>query len=280
MSDAAIVTVTDDHVAYRASALGSCTRALVAARQGFEAVPPFESALELFQAGHDEEVRFTTKWPLEKQQTEVVLSVTQKIQIVGHIDGARGGRIVEIKSQSPDGWDKWTHDIWTTDPLWQKYAWQVSIYMIAQGSGLELVRINRETGKAVSTFYEMPFHTRQEIVERVLLIEMLAAENGLPETCDKDDWICPYRYTHPTLEPVDDPELEQDIVSYQATKERIEELKGKLSTHRADIERRLAGRKKVLLVSGATVTFSEYETKEHVVKASKQARLTVKKGPS
>jgi hypothetical protein len=280
MSDAAIVTVTDDHITYRASALGSCTRALVAARQGFEAVSPFESALELFQAGHDEEERFTTKWPLEKQQTEVVLSVTQKIQIVGHIDGARGGRIVEIKSQSPDGWDKWTHDIWTTDPLWQKYAWQVSIYMIAQGSGLELVRINRETGKAVSTFYEMPFHTRQEIVERVLLIEMLAAENGLPETCDKDDWICPYRYTHPTLEPVDDPELQNAVDSYFIMKGLADDYKEDFNTAKENLKEVLGNRKKVLLVSGATVTFSEYETKEHVVKASKQARLTVKKGPS
>lgn len=275
-----IVQVSDDKIIYRASALGSCTRALVAARQGYEPIAPPEYALKIFEAGSEAERSFLEVSPeyLCRQET-VSLPITSKISIMGHIDGMHDGRVVEIKSQSEDLYAKWTPDSWLTDPMWIKYGWQVSVYMLALKTELELVRINRTSYSHISThIIETSSHGLEEIRSRVLLVESLAADDQLPAECDKDDWVCPYRYTHPTLEPEDDPDLQSLVTEYFVMKGAMDEAAKDVKFLKAEIEKELGPRDKVLLMSGDTVSRSTFTKKAYEVKEHEEVRLSVKKG--
>lgn len=284
--DRAAVYEEDGKVYYRASSLGGCLTMLAAARQQLEAQPPSGKQLEIYEAGNDAE-----DWVLGNHlmignlQEEVVLSVTKRISVVGHIDGEYVDGdypaklpIVEIKSQSPDLFDVWTPDYWTEDELWKKYAWQVSAYMLAKGKQLEMIRVRREEPlifQSVQTI-EKPFHTLDEIRNRILTVEALAADSITP--CTTPNFFCPYPYLHPQPEPIEDTEMEGLVVEYLAAKSRVDTESSRVKAIKADIEKRLDGREKVLLLSGATISRSEFEVKEHTVKASRQVRVTVKGG--
>lgn len=277
MADGPSVQVSEDGtIVYRASAIGGCLTGLAAARQQLEPRPPSGKQLEVFEAGNESERLFLTDNPaVIRQQEEVVLSITGRITVVGHIDGILDENIVEIKSQSPELFAKWTEDAWTTEPLWAKYAWQISCYMLALQKQACIVRVPRDNPVSVAYWpIDKPFHTLAEIRSRILEVEALAAQEE-PLVCSTPDFFCPYPYLHPQLEPTDDPELQLLVDEYLMLKTQMDGDKQRLSDVRAMIEKVLRDRPKVLLLSGITVTRSEYEIKEHTVKASMATRLTV-----
>jgi hypothetical protein len=211
MSDAPYVLFTDERVEYRASALGGCDLALLAARLGYDVVPVKEGAkiLEVFEAGKriEDEVldRIGLLSPITARQLEVVLPITKKIHVVGHIDGldTSDGSLVEVKSQSQEEWDRFERDGWEGG-FFPKYKWQVSAYMNAVKQPLTLLRALRDsdgnwTGRIEDDYIEEPFYSVAEIRERVLKVEAAAATGVLNAVCTPS-YPCPYFYLHEEID--------------------------------------------------------------------------------
>jgi hypothetical protein len=212
MSDAPYVMVTDDgRVEYRASALGGCDLALLAARLGYDAIPVKEDAkiLQVFAAGKriEDEV-LTSEGFVDRvtyQQARVVLPVTKKIVVVGHVDGYDKGdwSIYEVKSQNKEEWDRFNREGWESG-FFPKYKWQVSAYMHATLMPLKLVRALRDnegnwTGEIDVSVVDEPFYTIPEIRARVLRVEAASATGVLSAECTPS-FPCPYFYLHEEID--------------------------------------------------------------------------------
>jgi hypothetical protein len=278
MTNSPPVWEEDGTVRYRASYLGGCLTALAAARQGLDRKEPTGKVAAVFQAGHDAEDRFFDLYPhlAQFRQMEAVLHITDKIKVVGHLD-AWVGRVVEVKSQSGAEWDAWTWESWDTNPLWQKYAWQVSACMLAMGGniGATVYRFNRETEKVSLEAVAHPLHTHDEITERILTVETMAMEELEP--CASPSFFCDFPHLHPGPELLDDPELQELVNDYIVLNNRSKAAGAQLREIRDRIVKYMEGigKEKVMLLSGVTVSRSEYDTQDHIVKGSHQVRLTV-----
>lgn len=208
MSEAAIVEVVGDRVVYRASALGGCQKALIAARVGFDALEP-KVKPAFFEAGNKAEddwfaAAAKTGRTFTGQQMEVTLQLTGNIAVVGHIDGLeigkdrRGDWTIEVKSMSGNEWAKvnW-QNVWAHPGLVQKYKWQMSVYILArEGRPLNAVFYNRDTGETKEFLVKEPWYTVDDVRARVLAIEVAAREADLPQLCDIPSYPCPYFYLH------------------------------------------------------------------------------------
>lgn len=217
---------------------------------------------------------------MRDRQSQVILPVTSKIKVVGHIDGIRRlGRvspIVEVKVVNAADWERWTPQWFDTSPLFKKYTWQIAVEMIGLGSELELVMINPANSRLKTYYFETPPHTLEEIRGRVFEVEALAREDGL--VCTAGEWFCPYKSLHQGVEVTDEPELSETIREYLRRKAIVDADQEGLKMMRAEIEKMMDGRDKVKLVTGYSVSRAEVEVKEHMVKGSSQVRLTVR-GP-
>jgi hypothetical protein len=216
LSDAAYVTVTaEGKVEYRASALGGCDLALLAARLGYDAIPIREDAkiLKVFEAGHrieDEVLNEYFPTTVVQRQETVRLPITRNIDVVGHIDGfdTTDGCIVEVKSQSQDAWDLFEKKHWDAG-LFLKYKWQVSAYMWAHFGPfshhpLKLIRALRDenqewTGEYTASYVDYPFYSIAQIRERILRIELAAQTGVLIAECTPS-FPCPYFYLHEEID--------------------------------------------------------------------------------
>jgi hypothetical protein len=195
--------------------------ALLAARLGFDAVPPKPDAkiMQVFANGHRIEAEVLEKYPAVDRQWEVRLPVTGRIHVVGHIDGVISwphdsadvvpnidvskDRLVEVKSQSREEWDRFAADGWETG-FFPKYKWQVSCYMHASGLPLTLIRALRDedgnwTGETNISYVDAPFYSIAEIRARVLRVEAAAATGVLNATCTPS-FPCPYFYLHDEID--------------------------------------------------------------------------------
>ena len=212
------VYVEDDLVVYRASSLGHCTRALMAARRHYSPVPYPDWMYDRFEEGNVAEpiimARFTednTDFTLDGSQDEIVLEVADNVVVRGHIDGYAidsNGRtcIVEAKALGPDWFKKFKKHGFAGLP--DAYAWQVSIYMIALNTdSAVLVAGEKIDGKiqADSQFHyewiRTPIFTREQIVERVMSVENNVDAADWPECIN--EFLCQYPYLH------DEPEITQ-----------------------------------------------------------------------
>lgn len=215
---------------YRASALGGCKRMLALARQGFDPVPPPPEMQKIYEAGHEAERQAWAKGILKGlAQQYVELIISDNIRVSGHLDswspvyaatihpgrggsrrlaapvGAEGGRAsertqrvgaVELKSVTTDGMDVPLTDL----PLWPRYSFQVSCYMLATGAELDLVRVLRDgagniSDQKVDHFTEPPV-SLAAIRQRVLEVELLARKDLADVDCDRLEYPCPFFYTH------------------------------------------------------------------------------------
>ena len=280
MSDKPIVYLSDGHVTYRASMFGGCDRMLVAAARGYTPSGPPEALQAIFEAGHAAEEWLGSQVDLERQQEEVLLEANGSY-IVGHIDGHRYGRIVEVKSQSPDLYDTWAPGLWYTDPLWIKYAWQVSAYMIATGDELELIRVRRPDspgGHYRYSFhtYDRPFFYISDFRRRVNLLATMMEMDGLPE-CGKDarKWGCPFWQLHEERDAIHDPNLDMACENYQNAKDKVKRARADEDAAKALVLKVLGDRPDVLTTGGYSVKYTTYDVKEQVRKATTATRLTV-----
>lgn len=273
MSEAAIVEVNPDGtIEYRASALGGCELALLAARLGYDAIPLKADApiLKTFAAGHriEDEVIEALFPKVKHRQFETRLKVTNRISVIGHVDGIYDGDILEIKSQNMEEFERFELNGWEAG-LFLKYKWQVSSYMLGFGQSnprLKLVRALRDengewTGKTATTIHPFPFYSEQDIRARILKIESAAQTGVLMATCTPS-FPCPYFYLHEELdrEMVDDEGIDILAKEYEAARRAEATAKGKKEYTRKALREVLSEDDpnllpKITTASGAKVTF-------------------------
>ena len=243
------VYVDNGIVVYRASTIGTCIRALVAARRNFPPADPPELFKKKFQQGIDYEpvilkaLTDSGKWATYSHQQEVELVIREasstrpKIVIRGHID-ACGHRlaeesgakpqtpvsIVEVKKMSKGEYAKWARKNWADFP---RYAWQVSSYVHAKNLQYVLMVIGEQDGDSLTIHTQLfttPPITVAMLKSKVLRVEALASSTNtdLP-LCDFPNYPCPYHYLHdePTEELVvcDDDALQNICFNYFRAKE-------------------------------------------------------------
>jgi hypothetical protein len=200
-----VVVLGEGRVNYRASAIGGCIKNLVALRLGYEPLPVTLHMAEVFQSGHDAEVVCKkllrdSGWTIWGEQQETVFHVSDKIRVVGHIDGLTGDEagplLLEVKSQSDEVYSK--HSV--SDPLWQRYEWQVSVYLHSlRLEKCRLVRFNRETEEYDAETITARY-TDTEIRSRVLGIERSARLGEVPGDCSQRFYPCSTVYLHEEME--------------------------------------------------------------------------------
>lgn len=266
MDGASVQVAPDGTVIYRASALGSCTKELVALRMGYDEAPLPEKVAALFRSGHEAEERVHERMPLIARQSEVELVVTSKIRVVGHVDGISDS-VDEVKSQSKDEWERFEKDGWETG-WFPKYKWQASVYMHATGLPLRLIRIMRppkelqddpqawaEAPIKTQVYFD-PWYSLTEIRSRVLTVESQAAGGVLPVACDSLHYPCPVFYLH---DDASDVEFGDEAVEVLAKQYQNAKLVEKIAKQKAD-ETKVALRTKgtkMRTESGIKVTFFE-----------------------
>lgn len=197
---------------YRCSGYMGCPKALVAARQGYEGLPPPKHMQDIYDAGHlaeDLAIKALEEYGLRivGRQEEGILPITEKIRLISHRDGVmeKNGRwrIVEVKSQGQTQWDEFERYGWQSG-LFPKYTWQCSGMMHYWEEPLTLIRFNRDTGEIKQHDIDEPFQTVDEIRFKILETEALARTGELPSTCANRMYPCPFYYLH------DDEKVEKD----------------------------------------------------------------------
>lgn len=252
----------DGAIAIRASAGGACLRALWAAAVGVERSEPGEHVMRAAEEGnlHEEAMR---KAYSEKgieitgdQQKVELWVIPKKVVFVGHIDGEvdyHGHRLWEGKSMSRKVFDRWIDARWESQP---KYAWQISIYMLAKGypddlDGVLYSAKRRDDGLIDEMMFDEPPISLNEMRKKALALWKAVNSHEMP-ACSfppEDRWPCDYFFLHDEDEAPGDgledpapdgfPELNEMLGHYyelsnvigQATKER-KELKERLEEFR------------------------------------------------
>jgi hypothetical protein len=250
----------------RASALGSCTKALIADLLGYQALPVSDQMQAIFDRGNEhEEVNAAAL-----QMLGYVITDTQKevslafggIQVVGHLDGLINtndcapeplGLWKVWESKSPGAWAKFETaartNIWV-DPLVHRYAWQISAYMIALDMEAMVTCLDGEEVK--SFVIEVPPFHLTDIESRCLEIAEAVALGQLPVGCSQNDYPCPFAYLHETPEHDEDEWLDTLVDTYAeacrniATYTEVKaEYKEKIEAHLGDREQVNTTRSKV-----------------------------------
>jgi hypothetical protein len=293
--EGAIVQVAGDgSVVYRASALGMCTRALVAARQEYTQIESVPEKLEkTFAKGRVAEIQALQYleregWVIESQQNACHVQVSSKISIVGHVDAfASRKRVlpdgvvtmdfqtVEVKSQSKEEFENWSWD----SPLWRKYHWQFSTYRVATDRPVLVVRWCRDSSEPRVAYYnyDIPFYPLEQLRARVLYVESLATQDVGEMKCDVPSFPCPVFYLPghgDDVEKVDDPELEQLARDYKAasTERKI------VDNRRRDIGKAILlgmGTRAKVVTNGLKISVARVKMPERTIAASEYDRITV-----
>lgn len=220
----------DGTIVYRASALGSCMKSLVATRMGIEGMDVYSSGAgkkisQIFDEGHLHEPDILTRIAKEcqiniseiddvaaaygepAQQYEVSLDLLPNVKVRGHLDGVGYGEelgrfftshpddtraVVEAKALGES-----TYKIWLAQQLngFYRYRVQLSVYMLATGyPGIFGVK-NRNNGQLDIQFYDTPPLSISDLRRRVLLIESAAAQDEFP-ACDHPSFPCKHHFLH------------------------------------------------------------------------------------
>lgn len=258
---------------YRASSLGGCSKAIIAARLAYDPMDPPESMGQVFAEGnlHESAVIEWLKgrgYKIQDEQLEVVIPCPLNCVIVGHVDGiadwdiSRG--VLEVKSMSDNAFKTFQKMRWDTPGLIQKYKWQISSYMISLGLPGLLVVKNRNNGDTLILEIPKPFYDKSQLIARVVSLE-IQARKGLPESCDNPSYPCPFYYLHEEKElelmgsaglasqgqPAS-PELGLLVANYQVRRSQLELAKVKYETDRRKLAETMGG-KGTTLVDGCRV---------------------------
>jgi len=222
---------------YRASALGGCLRALALARQGYEQLPPPAQMQKVFDAGHEAERQAWVKGILKGRAQEFCqLQISDSIWVTGHMDAWTPYRIQELKSQSEAEWGP----IELSD-LWNRYKYQVSVYMHATNLPCDIIRVQRDpsgdiTRQATQTF-DTPPVSLVDIRQRIFQVELLARKDLTEVECNPVEFPCPFYYTHvgkpeEIRENVTDKEASVLAREYQRLKVEKAAMEGRVKTAR------------------------------------------------
>jgi hypothetical protein len=279
-------------VAYRASALGSCTRALAAARQELEPWrgPVPGKMAETFARGHAAE-ETGVKWFMDRgwivsaRQQRVEVRLTGRLSIVGHIDFITQRpdclpTIVDTKSQSEEEFRKASI---RDSVFWHKYVWQFSSYV----AGLQMpIAVQRICGDDVALEF-IPgewLYDKSALLGRVLEVELMATTDLKQGSCDRDDFPCPYFHLfHPRTEEMweerEDTELADLALHYNRLGVEIEPLEKRKKEIRAELLKRVGGDEGYGRVrettSGIEIRVTTASVKERHIPAGSMVRLGV-----
>lgn len=235
---------------YRASSLGSCDKALIAARIGYEADESvYKRMSTIFDEGNLHEDAVVAKYretnnEIVLQQHEVNLKIMDGVIVQGHLDGVihRGnwpgplGRVLEIKSMGDGPFKEFKKHGMDTPGLIQKYKWQISAYMLAMERPALLVCKSRNTGEIIETLIDTPYYSYQDIKTRIVRLEAQARTGELPVKCSNPQFPCPFFYLHEEDEPelILDTAIDAFVKVYKEAKSEEEraKAKGKLARER------------------------------------------------
>lgn len=210
---------------YRASSLGSCTRALLFARRNIEPLPPPEWLQEKFDQGNMMEATLMAQFAedhnvvVEGDQLEIELHTSPTTLVRGHIDGmARINNkrvVVDAKFLGATLFNG-LRDKGIT--AFQHYAWQTSVYCHALEADewCLAMGLKDDTGKWTGDMHYLfgtPTYSRDDIVARVTEIEAYTGSDILPACPTPLDYPCPYYHLHDDDDEVVDLEgLEADLL--------------------------------------------------------------------
>lgn len=211
-----------DQIIYRASELGGCIKALVAKRIGFVPAEWPDDMKRRAEEGNIHEAAVLTTLDIGRRQTEVVIPITERVTLTGHLDGVDESlmRVVEVKTMGDASFKTFTKTLWDTDDfLITRYKWQLSCYMIAMGMPAIVYVKNRNDGEVLALDVAEPFHGLGAIRARVLQVEALARGGNLPLECSVNQYPCPFYYLHDEVEKeiakdVDEVVFDSLMVSY------------------------------------------------------------------
>lgn len=264
-----------ERVVYRASSLGGCTRAVVAAARKFKPKPHPQWFVDVLDEGTRMESVIAEKfveltgvanlsWP-DGEQWEVELEVGmidgRLVVIRGHMDDISEwypetadheaeSRVREYKKFRPSTWDAFVRNGVNVNGY---YPWQVSVYMHATGLPCDFVggKYNPETDTIDGTFnylYRTAPITLLEIKRKVAKVERLVNEGYAPDEVEcSGNYPCGFWHLHdPKKEavelPGDDEELNAIVAEWQgahAFQKSHEHQAEQFATAKADAALRL-----------------------------------------
>lgn len=253
MSDKPICYEEDDKVIYRASAAGMGLQALVAARLGYEAMPPSEDQQRRFDDGHVHEeavIKNLEKegWQITDQQREVNIRLFANVYIRGHIDGIRAHPELrptktgfDIKSMSTASYTKWLDKRFEVGGYVAGYAIQLGLYGRDLNLPMELIAKNKDNGKIDVYELQTGDFSFAKLKIKMAKVEAYAKQGNIDLPCD-GGWFCPYRWMHEDEETKAEfvvnptPEIESLIKRYLGEKEAVKAAEKVLESTRQKIE--------------------------------------------
>jgi len=227
-----------DRWVYRASALGSCERELVAHRRGMSGSPTPDWLQTRFDEGHDWEDRILERFmedqrvALRGQQARGTILVGKNVAVRGSIDAETDDAVVDAKFLGPDLYRKLIKDGIGAFP---HYMWQQAVYAHAleksriclamglkdiegEGDEREVVGI-KEMHYLWVDLADLP--TLGQIKARVLRLEKLAEGDGWPDCPSPFQYPCPFDYLHDEVDVAIEVEGEgAELLSDAADKDR------------------------------------------------------------
>lgn len=278
-------------------------KAQIAKQLDYEPSEPPEQFELLFGEGNLHEAAVVERliddgYQIADRQMEVTINNGHGAQIMGHIDGKvlppdhLRWKVLEIKTVGQSTWDQFEKNRWDTPGLWQKYKWQLSVYMICCDAEALVVIKNRNTGQLRFEGVELPFYTHMNILARLNEMESWVKESALPLECDTVNYPCPFFYLHTEPEKNDlanEEEINARGRVYLQAKSVAEEANDRLKQARASLIEALGDQTKVRTEQLA-ITYYDYSTTtldrkrmerdginvEPYEKVSKSKRLIVK----
>ncbi len=239
--DRPIVYEENGVAVYRASAVGECLRALVAARMEYQPAKDPEYLTRAAAEGNlhepdiQQKVRDMGLELIEAQDQVEVPIIKDRVVIRGHVDGIVTGdmlgklvpnlrkgsplpketdmkAVLEAKTMSRRVFDEWERGRFGAKV---RYAYQVSCYMKAQGDVPAIYAVKRrDDGFMEYTWIDKPPIPWERIKWRVLESERWARRFQLPP-CDVDrQWGCAYWFLHEEEDPgaVDDLPIDEEML--------------------------------------------------------------------
>lgn len=284
MSELPNVYDIDGVTYFRASSLGSCSKALIAARLGYDSVGPPEFMKNRFADGHLHEPQILSRVteefdiPWTDGQLEVDLPISSRVVVRGHIDAlgdhpVYGPCVVDAKALSKASYKMWENGFFDA---WPHYAWQMSAYsygLALMGKGevkgrplpiVMAVKCKDNGEMRVDVFPEPPIGLSQ-IRVKCLQIETAARQAELGE-CSHREFLCPYKYLcdAPVKEIVattTDTQLSSVAGKYHDAGQREKAAKKEREELRPLLIEVLAGRTNVALDSGLAIKVVEKKRK-------------------
>jgi len=227
-----------DRWVYRASALGSCERELVAHRRGMSGSPTPDWLQTRFDEGHDWEDRILERFmedqrvALRGQQARGTILVGKNVAVRGSIDAETDDAVVDAKFLGPDLYRKLIKDGIGAFPhyMWQQagYAHALEKSRICLAMGLKDIEGEGDEREVVG-IKEMHYlwvdladlPTLGQIKARVLRLEKLAEGDGWPDCPSPFQYPCPFDYLHDEVDVAIEVEGEgAELLSDAADKDR------------------------------------------------------------